>query len=151
MVLDFFDAVPVTETQSPAARELTASVTVLENCVVGVQLTVVCPELAFCTSMLEPLRAATLPEAPVGRVVERGGGPGGATPAASGREQRVAPASGEAHPAPTVRASAGRCLHRGSFLFLFLFLCRVSDGARSVSYSLRRASIGARVAARLAG
>jgi hypothetical protein len=66
VVLDFFDAVPVTETQSPAATELTASVTVLENWVVVVHPTVVCPVLAFCTSMVEPLSAATLPDAPVG-------------------------------------------------------------------------------------
>ena len=37
VVLDDFDAVPVTLTQSPATRELTASDTVLENCVVAVQ------------------------------------------------------------------------------------------------------------------
>jgi hypothetical protein len=68
VVLDFFDAVPVTETQSPAAKVLTAWDTVLENDVVAVQLTVVWPEVGFCTSMLEPLRAATLPEAPIGRL-----------------------------------------------------------------------------------
>jgi hypothetical protein len=67
VVLDFFDAVPVAETQSPTAKELTVSETVLENEVVDVQLTVVWPELAFCTSMLVALRAATLPEAPLGR------------------------------------------------------------------------------------
>ncbi len=61
VVLEDFEAVPVTDTQSPAARELTASDAVLENCVVDVQLTVVWPELAFCTSMLEVLSAATLP------------------------------------------------------------------------------------------
>jgi hypothetical protein len=67
VVLDFFDAVPVTETQSPTASALTASVTVLENCVVAVQPTVVWPVLAFCTSMLELFSAATLPDAPEGR------------------------------------------------------------------------------------
>ena len=66
VVFDFFEAVPVTLTQSPAARELTVSETVLENCVVGVQLTVVWPLLAFCTSMVEPLSVATLPVAPMG-------------------------------------------------------------------------------------
>ncbi len=66
VVLDFFEGVPVTLTQSPAATALTASVTVLENCVVDVQLTVVWPELAFCTSMFDALAlsAATLPLAP---------------------------------------------------------------------------------------
>jgi len=66
VVLELFDAVPVAEMQSPGAKELTASDTVLENAVVGVQLTVVWPELAFCTSMLEALSAATLPLAPAG-------------------------------------------------------------------------------------
>jgi hypothetical protein len=38
---EFLGAVPVTVTQSPVLTELTVSDTVLENCVVGVQLTVV--------------------------------------------------------------------------------------------------------------
>jgi hypothetical protein len=66
VVLDFFDGVPFTVTQSPAASVLTAWVTVLENVVVVLQFTVVCPELAFWTSMLDPLREATLPVAPAG-------------------------------------------------------------------------------------
>ncbi len=41
VVFDFFDAVPVTETQSPAASVLTAWDTVFENAVVDVQVTVV--------------------------------------------------------------------------------------------------------------
>ena len=64
VVLDFFDGVPVTVTQSPLVTELTASVTVLEKAVVVVQLTVVCPEVVLWTSMLDPLREATLPVAP---------------------------------------------------------------------------------------
>jgi hypothetical protein len=66
VVLDFFDADPVAVTQSPTVMALTASVTLFENCVVDVQFTVVCPLLWFWTSMLEPLSAATLPEAPIG-------------------------------------------------------------------------------------
>ena len=66
VVFDDFDGVPVTVTQSPVARPLTDSVTVLENCVVDVQSTVVWPELGFCTSMLEAGSAATLPVAPEG-------------------------------------------------------------------------------------
>jgi hypothetical protein len=66
VVLDFFDAVPIAVTQSPTVSELTVSVTFLENCVVGVQLTVVWPLFAFCTSMLDVLRAATLPVAKIG-------------------------------------------------------------------------------------
>src|SRR5580704_6414960 len=66
VVLDFFDAVPVAVTQSPTVSEPTVSVTFLENCVVGVQFTVVWPLVAFCTSMLDVLRAATLPLAKIG-------------------------------------------------------------------------------------
>jgi hypothetical protein len=74
VVLDFLEAVPVTEMQSPVASELTASVTVLENWVVVVHPTVVCPVLAFCTSMVVPLNAATLPDAPVGWFVAAAAG-----------------------------------------------------------------------------
>jgi hypothetical protein len=45
VVLDFFEAVPLTVTQSPLVSALTASVSVLENVVDDVQFTVVCPEL----------------------------------------------------------------------------------------------------------
>jgi hypothetical protein len=65
VVLEVFDAVPLTVTQAPLASELTAWVTVLEKVVVGVQLTVVWPEVALWTSMLAPLMEATLPEAPM--------------------------------------------------------------------------------------
>jgi hypothetical protein len=41
VVLDFFDVDPVAVTQSPTDTALTDSVTLLENVVVGVQLTVV--------------------------------------------------------------------------------------------------------------
>src|SRR5208283_541057 len=61
---ELFDAVPVAVTQSPTATEATASVTVFENCVVPVHVTVVWPLDWFCTSMLEALSAATLPLAP---------------------------------------------------------------------------------------
>jgi hypothetical protein len=47
VVFELFDCVPVAVMQSPAAREPTVSVTVLENAVVGVQLTAVWPVLAF--------------------------------------------------------------------------------------------------------
>jgi hypothetical protein len=62
---DDFAGVPVTVTQSPAVSELTASVTVCEKVVDAVQLTAVWPVLAFCTSMVEPVMAATLPLAPM--------------------------------------------------------------------------------------
>jgi hypothetical protein len=53
VVLDDFEGVPVTVTQSPAASELTDSDTVFENCVEVVQFTVVWPVLGLCTSMLD--------------------------------------------------------------------------------------------------
>jgi hypothetical protein len=62
---DDFAGVPVTVTQSPAVSEFTASVTVCEKVVDAVQLTAVWPVLAFCTSMVEPVMAATLPLAPM--------------------------------------------------------------------------------------
>ena len=68
VVFDDFEGVPVTVTQVPAASELTVSVTDLEKFVVDVQLTVVWPLLGFCTSMVEPDSAATLPVAPMGGV-----------------------------------------------------------------------------------
>jgi hypothetical protein len=66
VVFELFDGVPVAVTQEPTVTELTASLTVLENCVVEVQFTVVWPEFGFWTSMLEPAIAATLPKAPIG-------------------------------------------------------------------------------------
>lgn len=97
VVLDFFDAVPVTVTQSPDVSELTDSVAVLENCVVGVQLTVVCPLVALCTSMLAVLRAATLPVAPIGFEVV-------AAPAAPAADTTAATATTVVPPAPRSRA-----------------------------------------------
>ena len=131
VVLDFFEAVPVTVTQSPAVSELTDSVTLLENCVVGVQFTVVWPVLAFCTSMLEVLRAATLPVAPIGfdgggRARRSGGGHDGR----DGDDSRAA-GSQESGPAPVTGASAGGCLHRDRSSFLSLScvsVCRSGAG-----------------------
>jgi hypothetical protein len=68
VVFDFFEANPVAVTQSPTATALTDSVTLLENVVVAVQLTVVWPLLGFCTSMLDALNAATLPIAAMGLI-----------------------------------------------------------------------------------
>jgi len=66
LVLELFEAVPVAVTQSPTATEPTDSVTVWENFVVPLQVTVVWPLEGFCTSMLEAPSAATLPLAPLG-------------------------------------------------------------------------------------
>jgi hypothetical protein len=99
VVLDFFDAVPVIVTQSPVVIDCTVSVEVLENVVLGVQLTVVCPVLVFCTSMLELLRAATLPEAPVGALL------GVAAPALAAT---AVAATSAAAPVPSLRAQCRR-------------------------------------------
>ena len=72
VVFDDFEGVPVTVTQSPAANELTASVTDLENVVVPVQLTAVWPVLAFCTSIVVPGHCSHAP-AGAGRRVGGGG------------------------------------------------------------------------------
>jgi hypothetical protein len=64
VVFDDLEGVPVTVTQSPDVRELTACVTVWEKVVEDVHVTAVCPVLGFCTSMVEPVMAATLPLAP---------------------------------------------------------------------------------------
>jgi len=92
VVFDFFDGVPVVVTQLPTVMELTASETVLENCVVGVQLTVVWPVAGFCTSMLDPMIAATLPEVGMRAFA------GAAAPAAAGAT--VAAATSAVAPVP---------------------------------------------------
>ena len=107
VVLDFFEGVPLTVTQSPLASALTASVTVLENVVDVLQFTVVCPELAFWTSMLDAAEGGHAARGPDGGVGRRGGrsrcrGHGG------GGEQRRGARAGEAHEAPTVAAPAGQ-------------------------------------------
>ena len=106
VVLDDFGAVPVALTQSPAARELTASDTVLENCVVPVQLTVVWPVFGFCTSMLEVDGddAATLPLAPLRVLV-------GAV-AAPAADPTVVAATSTVAPEPIHRAQRRRLVLR---------------------------------------
>jgi hypothetical protein len=99
VVFDFFDGVPVAVTQLPTVMELTVSETVLENCVAGVQLTVVWPVPAFCTSMLEPVTAATLPETGMGALV------GVAAPAA---EATIVAATIAVVPVPRHRAQRRR-------------------------------------------
>jgi hypothetical protein len=91
VVLDDFDGVPVTVTQSPAVRTLTASDTVFENCVVGVQLTVVWPVAGFWTSMLDPDNEATDPLAPSGAGVLVVAAPAAAEPMIIAATSAVAP------------------------------------------------------------
>jgi hypothetical protein len=137
VVLDFFDGVPVTVRQSPAATALTVSVAVSENVVVGVQLTDVCPSAALWTSMVVPEIDATLPlaPAPVGAdaapaVVDR--------PRTADRQSAATVA--RALQCPTLRLLRGV---RSIDVVLSLIIW--------VTYSLLSASIGARLAARLAG
>jgi hypothetical protein len=132
--LDDLDAVPVTVMQSPVASWPTDCFTIFENCVVAVQLTVVWPLLGFCTSMLDAERAATLP------VVPKGVGVG--VDAASAADPMVMTA---AHAiAPAAMYGVQRRVGLG------LISARMSLSL-SLDYSFRRASMGARCAARLAG
>jgi hypothetical protein len=105
VVLDFLDGVPLTVTQSPAASVLTASVTVLEKVVVVLQFTVVCPELAFWTSMLEAAREATLPVAPMGALA-------GGVVAAPAADATAVAASSAVAPVPARRMKRRRVLLR---------------------------------------
>ncbi len=120
--LDVFDGVPVTVTQSPAASELTDSDTVFENCVEAVQLTVVWPVLAFCTSMLDAWSAATLPLARPGAFV--------GVVAAPATEPIVVAATNAVAPVPRNRAQRRRvvlrlvsvCMWDVPLFFLLLFV-----------------------------
>ena len=93
--------------------------------------------LAFCTSMLEPLSAATLPLAPIAPM---GSASTVAAPAvelrAAAATRRGGAGAEEADPAPTVRCvGTGRCLHAGllplscSFLFLRSRVSRSGSGS----------------------
>jgi hypothetical protein len=97
VVFDFLDFVPVTVTHSPAVMVLTVSVTTFEKVVVAVQLTVVCPEVGFCTSMEAGFNAATLPVTPAGCVVAAPAGSAASTIAAH-NARVVAPAVMPAKP-----------------------------------------------------
>jgi hypothetical protein len=136
VVLDFFDGVPVTVRQSPTATALRVSVAVSENVVLGVQLTAVCPSVALCTCIVVPEMEATLPlaPAPVGAV---------AAPAAA-PIPRTTEVQSAAIPAGTAQRAKRRLWCRVFSMGVFSFVV-------SIIYSLRRASMGARWAARLAG
>jgi hypothetical protein len=146
VVFELFDGVPVAVTQLPTAMEPTASDTVLENCVVGVQLTVVWPVLGFCTSILEPMIAATLPDVGMRRFA------GAAAPAA---DATVVAATRAVAPVPRHRAQRRRTVLPLVGVCIWMFLISVSlpllVSMEMCAYSLRSASIGASAAARLAG
>jgi len=122
VVLDDFDGVPVTVTQSPAVSEVTDSDTVFENCVEVVQFTVVWPVLGFCTSMLDAWSAATLPLATPGALV--------VVVAAPATEPIVVAATSAVAPVPMNRAQRRRlvlrlvsvCMWDVPLFFLLLFV-----------------------------
>jgi hypothetical protein len=137
VVLDFLAGVPVTVTQSPAATALMVSVAVALKVVVVVQLTDVCA-VVLCTSMDVPLIDATLPLAPVPP------GPGAApatddSPSTMATDRNAAPASPARCPIIRLPRDALTMMLMHSF-----FVVRAT-------YSLLSASMGARLAARLAG
>jgi hypothetical protein len=136
VVLDFFDGVPVTVRQSPTATALRVSVAVSENVVVGVQLTEVCPSVALCTSIVVPEMEATLPLAPA---------PGGAVAAPAAPPM---PMTTETQSAAVPAGTAQRPKRRP---WCRVVSMRALSFVVSIIYSLRRASMGARWAARLAG
>jgi hypothetical protein len=117
VVFDVFDGVPVAVTQLPTVMELTASDTVLENCVVGVQLTVVWPVPGFCTSMLEPMIAATLPDAGMRAFA------GAAAPAA---EAAVVATTSAVAPVPRHRAQRRRAVLPLVGVCIWMFLISLS-------------------------
>jgi hypothetical protein len=134
-VLDFLAKVPVTITQSPAATSLIVSVAVSEKVVVAVQLTAVWAEV-LCTSMVVPLSEATVPLAPLPPRA-------GAAPATDDSPRTMVTESRAAPAAPTRRLFVPMPCE-------VLAMCVVVSFVRDI-YSLRNASIGARLAARLAG
>jgi hypothetical protein len=111
VVFEFFEAEPVAVTQSPTATEDTDSVTVLENRVVPVHVTVVCPVDWFCTSILEALSAATLPVAPIRLLVAAPAAGATTTAATAASMTAIDPAPRHrAQRSPLVRWLVGVCM-----------------------------------------
>lgn len=143
VVLDFFDFVPVTVRQSPTATALTVSVAVSLNVVDPVHDTDVCPAVALCTSIVVPAIEATSPLAlPVGVVAAP------ATldnPRTTDRLNRTV--AGAIHLLGPVWVLAVLAM-----VILFSLITTRSTSFDSCStHSLLRASMGAKLAARLAG
>jgi hypothetical protein len=140
VVLDFLEGVPVTMRQSPVATALRVLVAVWLKVVDGVQVTEVCPSLALCTSMVVPEIDATLPLAP--DLV------GVAAPAPVDIP-RTTDALRATIAAGAIQVPSPRLL-RGE-LFIVAVVSLVFFLGVCATYSLLRASMGARLAARLAG
>jgi len=121
VVFDFFEADPVAVTQSPTATAPTDSVTVLEKDVVPVQVTVVWPLEALCTSMLEALRAATLPVAPPGALAGAAADAGAAMATAVAAAIVPIPRHRAQRP-PFVRRLVGVCMWMVPLLLLLLLV-----------------------------
>ena len=109
-------------------------------------MTVVWPVLGFCTSMLVPMIAATLPDAGTRALA------GAAAPAA---EATVVATTRAVAPVPRHLAQRRRTVLPLVGVCIWMFLISVSlpllVSIERGGYSLRSASIGANAAARLAG
>ena len=79
---DFLAVEPETVTQSPTATEEAGTVAMWVKVVAVVQLTVTWPVKLFCTSIDDPVMAATLPKAPGKEWPEAGADVEDAAPAA---------------------------------------------------------------------
>jgi hypothetical protein len=121
VVFDFFEALPVAVTQSPTETAPTDSVTVLEKDVVPVHVTVVWPLEALCTSMLEALRAATLPLAPVGALAGVAADAAAAMAKAAVAAMAPIPRHRAQRP-PLVRRLVGVCMWMFPLLWLWLLV-----------------------------
>ncbi len=141
VVLDFLEGVPVTVRQSPVDTSLRVLAAVWLNVVDAVQVTEVCPSLALCTSMVVPEIDATLPLAPdlVGVVAA----------SAPADIPRTTDAQRATTVAGAIQGPSPRLL-RGE-VFMVAVVSLVFFPGVCVTYSLLRASMGARLAARLAG
>ena len=108
-------------TQSPTATAPTDSVTVLEKDVVPVHVTVVWPLEALCTSMLEALRAATLPVAPLGALAGVAADAGAAMATAAAAAIVPIPRHRAQRP-PFVRRLVGVCMWMVPLLLLLVLV-----------------------------
>jgi hypothetical protein len=138
-VLDFVAGAPVTVRQSPTATADSVSVTLSEKVVDEVHSTVVWPELVLWTSIVVPEIEATLPLA---------------TPPDPVDEAAPAPLD-----SPTIIAPKTAMMAPPRFLaawtspepFIKMVVIAESNFLGASTYSLLKASIGAKWAARLAG
>ncbi len=128
--------VPTAVTQSPTATAPAPTVWVRLKRVDAVQLTVTSPMLGPCTCIEGGVRAATVPDVPGTRL---------------GPDRGVAVVEVVAAPAPEVVGPPHAATAKGRAAAASNAAARVVLFTSSLSHSLRRASMGARRAARVAG